>query len=141
MKTRRFYADCPLDTLSATSIRFDNMKHFPMNTESDQLALGISDVIERLVETVASPEPDWAGVIERFEAVVSQHRHTGIMRGRTASSMILWNAGFLLVRKLEASTADPALWSTAVKPLETLSEQMGIDLYKEFAALGTKEGN
>lgn len=111
-----------------------------MRTESDQLALGISDVVERLVETVASTEPDWAGVIERFEQVVSLHRHTGILQGLSPSTMILWNTGFLLVRKLEASTADPALWKQAVTPLESLSVGMGIDLYAEFAALGSKGG-
>ena len=116
------------------------MKQFPIRTETDQLALGISDVIERLVDAVSSPEPEWEGVIRRFEELVSLHRHSGILNGLSPFTMILWNAGFLLVRKLEASTASPDLWNRAVKPLEALSERMGIDLYAEFAALGTKAG-
>lgn len=138
--TGRSCADESVDTSPAVSIRFCNMKHFPMRTETDQLALGISDVMEQLVNTVASTNPDWADVIARFERIISLHKHSGILRGRTAATMILWNAGFLLVRKLEASTADPALWSQAVKPLESLSEQMGIDLHKEFASLEPKAG-
>lgn len=134
-ETGRFYADGSPVTLSSPSISFYNMKHFPMRTETDQLALGISDVVERLVDTVASTNPDWVDVITKFETIISLHKHTGILRGRTTATMILWNTGFLLVRKLEASTADPALWRSAIAALETLSEQMGIDLHKEFASL------
>lgn len=134
--TGRFHASGSPVTSSVPSISFSGMKHFPMRTETDQLALAISDLTERLVDTVSSTDPDWSGVIERFTNIVSLHKHSGILRGQTAVTMILWNLGFLLVRKLEASTANPALWPQAVRPLEVLSQQMDIDLTKEFASLG-----
>lgn len=137
VKSRRFYDEPPVPTSSVASITLCSMKEFPMRTETDQLANSISGLVESLVETVASPEPDWTSVVDRFARIVSLHRHTGILRGKSASTMILWNTGFLLVRKMEASrTSQPALWQEAVKPLETLSEGIGIDPYKEFAALG-----